>query len=481
MLTRLSSAIVVALALASAAVALPGADAKDGKVTTALILSPASAPKPASKVYLFPEYRDLRPGNRVLGFVKSFMEQDAFFGREQQERRAKLLETRLTDLPPDAAVRDGLAYEHKYAGLMVRIDQAARYTHVDWDEWFDLRRDGIYYLLPEVQKMRQLSRVIHLRMRLEVKNGEFDRAIESARTLFGMAQALEQHPSMIGYLVGVAIGTIAADALEEMVQQPGCPNLYWALSDLPSPVLSLRHGVAGERTFLLAQFADLLKADRPWSGDELARQVKVIEVMVATGSEGGSSVVQFFTRPKIRYALLASDAQRVEHGRKAIVARGTPADVAAQFPPLQVVLLNDLYHFEVLRDELMKWMNLPYAVAAPGMARAENELKREKAQGESFLGPFLLPSVHKVKQAEARLEQRFALLRAVEAIRLHAHENGGKLPASAADIKLPLPADPITGKSFTYYLTDEVATLHGMNPIPGSPQSGRHYQIRMRK
>jgi hypothetical protein len=79
--------------------------------------------------------------------------------------------------------------------------------------------------------------------------------------------------------------------------------------------------------------------------------------------------------------------------------------MVAKFPPLQVVLLNDLYRFEVLLDDLMKWMNLPYAVAVKGMDQTEAGLKREKAQGESILGPLLLPAVHKVKLAEARIDQ----------------------------------------------------------------------------
>ena len=32
------------------------------------------------------------------------------------------------------------------------------------------------------------------------------------------------------------------------MQQPKCPNLYWALTDLPSPLVDLRKGVQGEQT-----------------------------------------------------------------------------------------------------------------------------------------------------------------------------------------------------------------------------------------
>ena len=47
-----------------------------------------------------------------------------------------------------------------------------------------------------------LGQAVQLRMRGEVKAGEFDKAVASARTLFGLARMLETHPTLIGGLVG---------------------------------------------------------------------------------------------------------------------------------------------------------------------------------------------------------------------------------------------------------------------------------------
>jgi hypothetical protein len=69
----------------------------------------------------------------------------------------------------------------------------------------------------------------------------------------------------------------------------------------------------------------------------------------------------------------------------------------------------------------------------------------------------------------------------LEALRLHAHQHGAALPAALADVKLPLPVDPVTGQPFEYAVTDGVATLHGANPIPGQERMNRHYEIRVRK
>jgi hypothetical protein len=83
--------------------------------------------------------------------------------------------------------------------------------------------------------------------------------------------------------------------------------------------------------------------------------------------------------------------------------------------------------------------------------------------------------------AQVRLEQRFAYLRVIEAIRLYAFQNGGALPTSLDARKLPLPADPVTGKPFDYSVKDGVATLHGASSNPDDPRQNRYYEITIRK
>jgi hypothetical protein len=68
----------------------------------------------------------------------------------------------------------------------------------------------------------------------------------------------------------------------------------------------------------------------------------------------------------------------------------------------------------------------------------------------------------KVQNASARQERRFAALRVIEALRLHAAANGGNLPDKLDAItEVPLPIDPITGKPFEYTRTDDQAVLLG--------------------
>src|SRR5256714_14382205 len=48
---------------------------------------------------LLPELREMNPGNPILGYLKSFMEQNALYRMDVQEKQEKWLAMPLKDLP----------------------------------------------------------------------------------------------------------------------------------------------------------------------------------------------------------------------------------------------------------------------------------------------------------------------------------------------------------------------------------------------
>ena len=452
---------------------------KDGKVTYTLELSAASAPKLLSVYYLEAGYGEKQPGEKLGGFLKCFMEQDRFYNQENQTKREVWLSTPLDELPADvreqAGVNRGLAYSPNHATMMVFADQAARYTRTEWNEYFNLRHDGITFLLPEVQKLRAVAVAVKLRMRGEVKAGEFDKAVASARTLFGLARMLETHPTLIGNLVGLAVANMAVDCLQEIVARPGCPNLYWSFADLPVPFLSIRDGLGGERVFIRGEFEKYIPSNRAMSEKELTDAIQAVTGWIAGEKPSaweGAGV-------GMRFAALSTDAKRIDAVRERLTKAGTPADVVKAMPKLQLVMLEDLHRYEVLRDELFKWMNRPHLEALAGLKETDKLVQDEKKAGW-VLGPLFVPMVSKVKYAQVKIDQRLAALRVIEAVRLYAHENGGKLPEKLADLKVPEPLDPVSGKSFTYSVKDGVATISGVNPT-GLESDNRVYELKLRK
>ena len=107
-----------------------------------------------------------------------------------------------------------------------------------------------------------------MRFRGEVAERQFDKAIRTAKTMFALSRHLGEHPTEVANLVGLWLAHIAANTIEEMVQQAKCPNLYWALTDLPSPLVDLRKGVQGEQTMVAAELR-AIRDDAPMTDAEI--------------------------------------------------------------------------------------------------------------------------------------------------------------------------------------------------------------------
>jgi len=478
--------LCVALFLPAIAFAQPQPPVKDGKVVVPLALTPTAVQKPLSRFYLTPQYIEMQPGNKVPGFLKAFMEQDQFFNKENSEKRAKWDDLKLEDLPLDemkaSVVVNGLAYrDPKKPGWqsaggrpLSDVDEAARLLSTDWQVWFNLRRDSISTLLPEVQKMRTLAQLLKYRMRYEIRTGDFEKATYTARTFYGLAQAFEQHPTLIGLLVGISIESTCLNALEEMIAQPGCPNLYWALSEMPEGVLNPRMAIQGERVFSQSLFGNILKAQGAMSNEDLTREFNQFDEIA--GFKKGNDGKTLTTNQG--YALWVSDSKAVESARQYLIDSGLSAEAVKKFTPIQAVFTYDIRKYEVMFDETMALLSLPYPDAMPRLEKLEAQLKNDK---QCILARELMPSMISIRQSLARTQQRLACLRVIEAIRLYAHENKGTFPVKLADIPVPLPNDPVTGKPFEYSVKEGVVTLHSANPNPKQPQNNRYYEITLRQ
>jgi hypothetical protein len=90
--------------------------------------------------------------------------------------------------------------------------------------------------------------------------------------MFALARHLGEHPTEVADLVGLWVAHLGFGTLEEMMQQPGCPNLYWALTDLPCPLVDLRKGVQGDRTLVAADLRSL-RDDAPMTDSETEKFV----------------------------------------------------------------------------------------------------------------------------------------------------------------------------------------------------------------
>jgi hypothetical protein len=440
------------------AVLAPPARAERTVTSTEIIVTlrvrPMAAPRPALRYLLLPEIKDTNPGNPIPNYLRCSIERDQRLDLRAIQRREQVMALPLERFPAAELV--------DYGGASLRqADRAARLDKPDWQIVQKLRTDGYYLLLPDVQKMRNLAAELQVRFRAEAALRRYDDAVRTAQTMFAMSRHMGEHPTLIGDLVGIAIAAITIGRLEEMLEQPGCPNLYWALTVLPRPLVGMERGWEGERAMIVAEFGGL-DDSAPMDDAQIRAAVDHLQRLFVF-EEGGSSLKPYKTLREWLDAH-AADKRAVRDARRRLVEYGLRSEAVERFPAEQVILLDERRAYEELRDDVMKLTGLPAwqmeALAGPA----------KPYRGPALFGGLVGVGLRKVRRAEARLEQQVGLLRCVEALRLYAAAHGGKLPDKLSEVGVPLPDDPFTGKPFRYRLEGATAHLRG-SPPPGEEKN----------
>ena len=442
-------------------------DSRGEEAAVRLTVRPMLAPNPALKYQLLPELRELKPGNAAQNYLKCFMEQRYFFfTKEAAAERARYQAMPLGELPADKL--------RNYGGFALRqADWAARLDAVDWQTLERIQNGGMETLPDELGPLQDLAAALHVRFRAEVAGRHFDDAMRSAKTMFALARHLGEHPTEVADLVGLWVGHLGLGALEEMMQQPGCPNLYWALTDLPCPLVDLRKGVQGDRTLVAADLR-ALRDDVPMTESEMEKFVSHLSGVMGLAREQ-AGLAPRSVRARLRARV--SDLERVRAARQRLIEAGYGPDLVKTFPATQAILVDEKRDYEIQRDERIKLLAVPLWQIDPSVGG------NERASDTGGLFAELLPHIFKLRQAQGRLEQQIAILRHVEALRLYAAVHDGKLPAKPSDLSVPLPIDPVTGLPFVYSVNGATAHIRGSSLEGEEKDLGRNvdYEVTLRQ
>jgi hypothetical protein len=161
-----------------------------------------------------------------------------------------------------------------------------------------------------------------------------------------------------------------------------------------------------------------------------------------------------------RVSLMARAMKGYPAAKQFLVDAGHPADEIEAMPVAQVVALYTVRTYDEFRDELFKWMLLPYWQAKTGIERSQRALHEGRSREIVPLASLIIPAVASISQASARSERTIAMLRTIEALRIYGAAHDGQLPASLADVTdVPMPVDPFTGTSFVYRREGDAAVL----------------------
>jgi hypothetical protein len=328
-------ALLLPLLFAASAAAQPPA--------VKLTLSPSGEPKPALRYELLTPGREKVAGNAVVHYQKAALARPTNPDRakaDAEEKQVLRWEEAATDKLPAAEVK---AYLERYAAAFREVEYGTRCKACEWTVTAS-GPDALTEVLGTVQAHRELARLLALRVKLELAEKRFDDAATTLRTGIQYGKHIAEGPMLIQMLVGLAVTHLFLLQADEFVARPGAPNLYWAFSTLPRPLIDPRPGLDGEDRFtesLLPGLGELRKG--PVSAERaLDLAENGVKVLTSAGGEVGP-LASLGTRLSLagHAALAQADA------RKELVARGRGKAEVDAMPAVQAVFLNS---FETYRE-----------------------------------------------------------------------------------------------------------------------------------
>ena len=426
-----------------------------------MTVTPAGEPVPALKHRLVLRELDEKAGNAAPMYYRAIMGAQTAtkqltdtFGKEYENFPWSDESVSADRMSRAVAIFDG--------GLsMISLREAAARRDCDWG--FDLqsiRGTDLYgFLLPEIQETRQLSRFLTLRARLAVEQGRFDDAIDDLRINFKMAEDVASEPLLVSGLVGIAQAGLGNQVLCRLIAAPNSPNMYWALTELPDPLIDLRGAVRFEMSSFFRVFPFLRDAEtQEQSPEEWSRLLG--QALSELGPlTGGTDSLQNETLRRLAVSGLSLAAYTPAKQR--LREQGFGAAEIERMPVGQVIAIDAAREFRQIADEFEKWWYLNARVATQRIERIEDRLGENKLEGGfgRVVAAILLPAVNAARLAQERHQWQTDAIRVVEAIRMHAADTG-RLPAKLDDITVvPVPINRSTGEAYQYKLDGETAVL----------------------
>ncbi len=435
-------------------------------------LHPEAASQPALKYRLLPKFIEQRQGNAAVYYGKVTADQSHFFGNhELQNQIVDLIEASLQEVRGSeiaaGAMPDNIYHQLRLAALCNSCDWQIPIHH---ERFFEI-------LLPELQQTRHFARLLAVRARYQIANGKFDEAIETLQTGYAIARHDATGPTLIHTLVAISIQTIMDEQVEAFIQQPGAPNLYWALAALPNPLIDDRVGREAEQSIIELTFPELRdlteeQADQYTPAFWRNRLVDLVSMaMMMSGDRSGpdAGTGDQPAAANAKAMLLAMSEYPI--ARRRMIERGVDANQVNKLSPSCVVVLDGVREFHRLNQETLKWTYLPYYDSLDGLDAAEDQL-RDQLRDDPFqrLVQYMAPVAQPISAARVRAWRQRCVLQLLESIRMYAAENGGHVPEKLQDLtSAPAPRDPVTGQPFQF-VRDAFAEASIRGPrLPAGP------------
>jgi hypothetical protein len=460
-LAYVKQSIVIALCLAAVVRA-------EEQKPVRLTLHPMAAPTPALKYRLLPKVTDMTSGNAAVPYGKVTAEEGHFFSDRALWDK---IDDVWREMPLDQLRKEEIRIPD---GPIFFLEQGARCKYCDWQ--LPIGEMPFYLIrLPEAQQSRRYSRMLAVKARREIADQKFEAAIKTFGTNYALARNVAKGESLVHGLIGIAMCGIMFPQVTEYIEQPDAPNLYWALSTLPTTMINMNDALGVESNALELSFPELRDV-------ETARRTP--DEWRAISYRFAVELARNFTTaerpwPKPSFEELDTKCEELAPIAKASLTKaGLTLEEVDAMSVHQLALAYFVRSCHRMFDDAAKYYMLPYPEAIEGV-EASVKLINDPTDETRPLTPVVGPAMDALKAtrtAIVRTDRQIAVLRMLEALRIYAAAHEGQLPQSLADLtEVPIPEDPVTCKPFVYRLVDSKAILEG----PALPNAPLHYEITM--
>jgi hypothetical protein len=426
-----------------------------------LSLAPAAEPVPAMAYRLLPRHLDQKTGNAALLYYSAAA---LCPDKEPDDVSEKIAEWR--DLPVDKLPRKEVEQAlSSFSNSFHYIALAAQRADCQWEMPLE---DGYSLQLPHLATFRRMVFAMELQIRLKIADGQTDQALDLMQQGLYMGRSIARGRTIIQDLVGTAITALMLREVENLMQMPDSPNLYWALTTLPDPMIDMYSSLEHEREMLFIEFPALRNLENEVLTPAQASAIVSGFMKKMEEWDGGMGDVPFEGLLPLGWVMLHyADAKQF------LARKGFSQQRIEAMPAAQAVLVYQKQEYQELLDSMFKWFALPYHQAQPHLDKSEqmfDDDHRNKGIKTNLFRTFL-PALSRIAFLQARMDRNIALLRTIEAIRMFAADHSGRLPGSLAEItSVPIPTDPVTGKDFLY---DRVDTRNALLEAPVAPAESR--------
>ena len=358
---------------------------------------------------------------------------------------------------------------NEYGRILREVEVAARRSYCRWDLPTSEVRENLFgILLPEVQESRAIGYLLSMRARLEIAEGNYEDAIKTLQTGYALARDIAKQPFIICDLVGIAIAKIMNDQLATLIGSPGAPNLYWALTTMPRPLIGTRESLDLESEGIFYVYPQLLAAKtETYTAEQWDIKLDECLAKLRQHHENNTPIFQEPDKELMDQLDKARIIDKINQARSGLPGFGYSKDEAEAMSAGQAILLYSALTFEDIRDEAFKWSYVHYPDRLIDTEALNRQIALQCKKREIIpIASSLLPAVGIAHRQVTRGWRQFEMLRVIEALRLYAAEHDNKFPPTLAGIKtVPIPKNPMTGKPFGYRLEGETAILEAADPV----------------